>query len=105
MYCNVLFCGYALIPGSTCSGCHQNGGNIVQSGATLFPEDLLKNGIAGPEELYKIIYSGKGKMPGYGTDCAPRGACTFGARLSDEEIRGLAAYVQEQADANWAATP
>jgi len=84
-------------------GCHQNGGNILAGNATLFPDDLLRNGINGPDDLYRIIYSGKGKMPGYGADCAPRGACTFGPRLADDQVRGLAAYVQEQAEAKWGA--
>jgi hypothetical protein len=48
------------------------GGNVVQPGATLFPEDLQRNSADSPEALYRIIYSGKGKMPGYGADCAPR---------------------------------
>lgn len=78
-----------------------NGGNVVQAGATLFAEDLAKNGVSTPDELYKIIYAGKGKMPGYGTDCAPRGKCTFGARLSDEEVQGLASFVQQKAATKW----
>lgn len=48
---------------------------MVQPGATLFMEDLKKNGIESPEALYSVIYSGKGKMPGYGLDCKPR-VCT-----------------------------
>lgn len=41
------------------------------------------------------------KMPGFGEKCAPRGQCTFAARLSDESIRDLATYVQTQAAADW----
>jgi hypothetical protein len=48
------------------------GGNIIQSGATLFQEDLVKNGFADSDSLYKLIYSGKGRMPGFGADCAPK---------------------------------
>jgi hypothetical protein len=48
------------------------GGNIIQSGATLFQEDLIKNGFADNDSLYSIIYSGKGRMPGFGADCAPK---------------------------------
>jgi len=86
---------------SKCAGCHANGGNIVAAGATLFAEDLAKNGVESPEALYKIIYAGKGKMPGYGTDCAPRGQCTFGPRLSDDDITALASYVKERAASKW----
>ncbi|PNH02347.1 Cytochrome c6, chloroplastic [Tetrabaena socialis] len=78
-----------------------NGGNVLAVGATLFQPDLAKNGVESPEALYDIIYKGKGKMPGYGTDCAPKGACTFAARLSDEEVSSLATYVQERAAAGW----
>ncbi|GBF89429.1 cytochrome, chloroplastic [Raphidocelis subcapitata] len=84
-----------------CAGCHMNGGNVLQAGATLFTEDLQRNGRADPEGLYQIVYSGKGKMPGFGTECAPKGACTFGPRLSDEEVREMADYVAERAAAAW----
>lgn len=57
---------------SLASGCHAGGGNIVQAGQTLFTGDLQKNGMMDPDALYNLIYKGKGKMPGYGTDCAPR---------------------------------
>ncbi|GLI67392.1 hypothetical protein VaNZ11_011576 [Volvox africanus] len=84
-----------------CAGCHMNGGNVLAVGATLFPEDLRRNGVDSSEALYKIIYGGKGKMPGFGKDCAPKGACTFGPRLSDDEVAGLAALVQERAATGW----
>ncbi|GLC41560.1 hypothetical protein PLESTB_000702000 [Pleodorina starrii] len=84
-----------------CAGCHMNGGNVLAVGATLFPEDLRRNGVDSSEALYRIIYGGKGKMPGFGKDCAPKGACTFGPRLSDEEVTSLAAYVQDRAAAGW----
>lgn len=54
------------------AGCHTNGGNIIQAGATLFQADLVKNGFSDSESLYKLIYSGKGRMPGFGQDCAPK---------------------------------
>jgi len=44
----------------------------VQSGATLRTGDLQKNGMLDPEALFNLIYKGKGKMPGYGINCAPR---------------------------------
>ena len=34
--------------------------------------DLQKNGAATPEAIYDLIYKGKGKMPGYGINCAPK---------------------------------
>ena len=85
----------------TCAGCHAAGGNIVQAGATLFPDDLKRNGIDDAAAVYDIIYGGKGKMPGYGEGCAPKGQCTFGARLADEDVKGLAEYVIERSAAEW----
>lgn len=55
------------------------------------------------DAVYERIYSGEGSMPGFGVNCAPKLQCTFGPRLSDEEIRGLAVYVLDRAAANWAA--
>lgn len=54
------------------TGCHAGGGNIVQAGASLQTSDLQKNGAATTDAIYKLIYSGKGKMPGYGKECTPR---------------------------------
>lgn len=85
----------------TCAGCHAAGGNIVAAGATLFPQDLQRNGVNDVDTIYKLVYGGKNKMPGYGQDCQPRGQCTFGARLSDDEVRGLAEYVLEQSKLEW----
>ena len=86
----------------TCAGCHAAGGNIVQAGATLFPDDLEDaTGSTTRLRVYDIIYGGKGKMPGYGEGCAPKGQCTFGARLADEDVKGLAEYVIERSAAEW----
>ena len=40
-------------------------------------------------------------MQGFGENCTPRGQCTFGARLKDEEIKLLAEFVKLQADQGW----
>ncbi|KAI8468412.1 MAG: hypothetical protein J3K34DRAFT_427301 [Monoraphidium minutum] len=88
-----------------CAGCHMGGGNVLQPGQTLFTEDLKRNGRATPEGLYEIIYKGKGKMPGFGADCAPKGQCTFGPRFSDEEVTAQVDYVLERAAAGWKAAP
>eukprot|EP01023_Acetabularia_acetabulum_P011259 TRINITY_DN1514_c1_g1_i2.p2 TRINITY_DN1514_c1_g1~~TRINITY_DN1514_c1_g1_i2.p2 ORF type:complete len:156 (-),score=17.51 TRINITY_DN1514_c1_g1_i2:225-692(-) len=84
-----------------CAGCHIAGGNVVQSGATLFLGDLERNGYLDVDKLYSIIYNGKGKMPGFGQECTPKGKCTFGKRSSDEEIKQLGEYVLQQANQNW----
>ena len=36
----------------TCAGCHAAGGNIVQAGATLFPDDLKRNGVDDAAAVY-----------------------------------------------------
>ncbi|DBA67487.1 TPA: hypothetical protein ACH3X2_001767 [Trebouxia sp. C0005] len=86
---------------SGCVGCHAGGGNIVQAGASLQTSDLQKNGAATTDAIYKLVYYGKGKMPGYGKECTPRGKCTFGPRLSDEDVQRLSQYVLDQAAVKW----
>ncbi|XXG65779.1 hypothetical protein AAC387_Pa05g3402 [Persea americana] len=85
----------------TCIGCHDGGGNILQPGDTLFMKDLQRNGVDTEEGIYGITYYGKRRMPGFGEKCTPRGQCTFGARLQDEEIKLLAEFVKSQADSGW----
>jgi len=84
-----------------CIGCHDMGGNILQPGATLFLKDLERNGVTTEEELYNITYYGKGRMPGFGEKCTPRGQCTFGPRLSEDDIKLLASFVKSQAENGW----
>ncbi|CBI27165.3 hypothetical protein AAG906_031526 [Vitis piasezkii] len=91
----------AALFGRACIGCHDAGGNIIQPGATLFLKDLQRNGVDTEEEIYRVTYYGKGRMPGFGENCTPRGQCTFGARLQEEEIKLLAEFVKLQADQGW----
>ncbi|XP_073301956.1 cytochrome c6, chloroplastic isoform X2 [Primulina huaijiensis] len=84
-----------------CIGCHDGGGNIIQPGATLFLKDLQRNGVDTEDEIYRVTYFGKGRMPGFGENCTPRGQCTFGPRLQEDEIKLLAEFVKSQADQNW----
>ncbi|XP_031505278.1 cytochrome c6, chloroplastic-like [Nymphaea colorata] len=86
---------------TSCIGCHDGGGNILQPGATLFGNDLERNGVSTEESIYEITYYGKGRMPGFGEKCTPRGQCTFGARLQDDEIKLLAMFVKSQAEQGW----
>lgn len=85
----------------TCAGCHAGGGNVVSPGNTLFELDLSRNGLLSSDKLFEVIYSGRGKMPGYGANCAPKGACTFAARLRDEEVKALGDFVLERAGQGW----
>ncbi|XP_020578652.1 cytochrome c6, chloroplastic [Phalaenopsis equestris] len=84
-----------------CIGCHDRGGNILQPGATLFIKDLQRNGLATEDDIYNITYYGKGRMPGFGERCTPRGQCTFGPRLKEEEIKQIAGFVKLQAERGW----
>ncbi|KAL7089675.1 hypothetical protein ACP275_13G198700 [Erythranthe tilingii] len=84
-----------------CIGCHVAGGNIIQPGATLLSKDLQRNGVDTEEEIYRVTYYGKGRMPGFGENCTPRGQCTFGPRLREDEIQLLARFVKSQADQGW----
>jgi hypothetical protein len=45
---------------------------VIQAGASLSTTDLKRNGVEDPQALYDLIYSGKGRMPGYGEKCAPK---------------------------------
>ncbi|XP_050231277.1 cytochrome c6, chloroplastic [Mercurialis annua] len=91
----------AILFNRSCIGCHDTGGNIIQPGATLFMKDLQRNGVDTEDEIYKITYFGQGRMPGFGENCSPRGQCTFGPRLRDEEIKLLAEFVKSQANLGW----
>ncbi|KAI3518874.1 hypothetical protein L1887_07729 [Cichorium endivia] len=99
--------------GHACIGCHDarwkhnttsefnSSNNRSIFGATLFLKDLQRNGVDTEEEIYRITYYGKGRMPGFGEMCTPRGQCTFGARLKEDEIKLLANFVKSQADQGW----
>ncbi|KAK9156278.1 hypothetical protein Sjap_003758 [Stephania japonica] len=88
-----------------CIGCHDGGGNIIQPMGALLTVGstirLRRNGVEKEEEIYRVTYYGNGRMPGFGEDCTPRGQCTFGPRLQDEEIKLLAEFVKLQADRGW----
>lgn len=53
------------------------------------------------QALETLITLGQRRMPGFGEACAPRGQCTFGPRLSADDIAAVTAYVQAQLAAGW----
>uniref|UniRef100_A0A0E0I2G3 Cytochrome c-553 n=1 Tax=Oryza nivara TaxID=4536 RepID=A0A0E0I2G3_ORYNI len=72
------------------------------SAAMIWEEiSYSRNGVATEDELYNITYYGKGRMPGFGEKCTPRGQCTFGPRLVEDDIKLLAAFVKSQAENGW----
>jgi len=86
---------------NTCAGCHAGGGNVVRRDATLAYDDLQKFNVTSPEQLFELIYNGRGSMPGYGEKCSPKLACTFAKRLSDDEINELSLFVLDRAKNGW----
>lgn len=74
---------------ATCAGCHVNGGNIIRRGKTLKAKALQRNQADSVEAVSAIIRNGKGIMSAYGD------------RLSAVEIRDLASYVLDRANADW----
>ncbi|PKI31128.1 hypothetical protein CRG98_048481, partial [Punica granatum] len=76
-----------------------NAGWLYFSGPALVAMMLVEtlyslNGVDTEEEIYRITYFGKGRMPGFGENCTPRGQCTFGPRLPEEDIKILAEFVK-----------
>ena len=91
----VLACpGPALADGGqlfeqNCAGCHVNGGNIIRRGKTLKLAALERQGLASEQAIATIAAEGLGQMSGYG------------AVLGEEGIQDVAAWVWQQALADW----
>ncbi|GAB5371004.1 hypothetical protein AAMO2058_001541800 [Amorphochlora amoebiformis] len=83
-----------------CQGCHQAGGNVF-GGPNLKKNDLAKNNLLDLEVLANYLAKGKKQMPGFGEECTPKRACTFGERLSKEKLQEVAEYVLSQAESDW----
>ena len=85
----------AVIFETKCVACHEGGGNVLQRGKTLFPAALAANGYATEDAIASLLVNGKGQMPKY------QGAIPSVSKLTDEEIREVAAFVLQQAEAEW----
>ncbi|MEB3884318.1 cytochrome c6 PetJ [Lyngbya sp. CCY1209] len=79
----------AQIFSAQCAGCHAGGGNIVRWWKTLKKGALKRNGYDSVESISEIVANGKSNMSAYKN------------RLSEAEIRRVAAYVLEQAEKDW----
>ena len=77
-----------------CAACHAGGGNVVARSKTLDRAALTANNV----DIETIVTMGKNQMPGFGEACAPKPACTFGARLSDADIAEVSKWVDARAD-------
>ncbi|RZC67718.1 hypothetical protein C5167_011412 [Papaver somniferum] len=82
-----------------CIGCHYAGGNIIQPVRcdTLSKRSAEERSQFRRGNISRHIL----RMPGFGEKCTPRGQCTFGARLQDEEIKVLANFVRQEAIQGW----
>lgn len=78
-----------------CAACHAGGGNVVARSKTLDRAALTANNAL---DIESIVTLGKNQMPGFGAACAPKPACTFGARLSDADIAEVSKWVDARAD-------
>ncbi|CEM15918.1 unnamed protein product [Vitrella brassicaformis CCMP3155] len=87
-----------------CAACHAGGGNVIASaraGKTLKKGDLIGNKIYDVDKLYQVTYYGVANMPGFGESCNPKSRCTFGPRLTDEDVAAVAEYVLQEAERGW----
>lgn len=84
-----------------CAGCHTGGGNIIEANKTLQLRDLEKYGLDSVQQLYDLIYTGAGRMPGYGEGCQGKLQCTFGKRFTNQEVQDMAEYVLQRAQEGW----
>ncbi len=73
---------------ANCGACHFKGGNTINPAKTLKKEDLEKYGKFSAEAIYDQDMKGAGAMPSF-------------ARLGEENLRAVAAYIMEQAEAGW----
>jgi cytochrome c6 len=74
---------------ANCAGCHINGSNIIRRGKNLKQKALKKYGMDSIANISNLVTNGKGIMPAYK------------ARLSEQQIIDVSAYVLSQAKTDW----
>jgi cytochrome c6 len=74
---------------NNCTGCHNNGMNVIVPEKTLKKADLEKNTMYSDKAIINQVTQGKSPMP------------AFGSQLSASDIENVAAYVLKQADSGW----
>lgn len=74
---------------ANCAGCHINGSNIIRRGKNLKQKALKKYGMDSIANISNLVTNGKGIMPAYK------------ARLSEQQIIDVSAYVLSQAETDW----
>jgi len=71
-----------------CAACHAGGKNTINPTKSLSKADLEKYGMFSAEKIIYQVTNGKNAMPNF-------------KRLGDTAIADVAAYVLEQAEADW----
>ncbi|UBF25364.1 c-type cytochrome [Kovacikia minuta CCNUW1] len=74
---------------ANCAACHAGGGNVVQANKTLKQDTLKQFGMASTDAIITQVKNGKNAMP------------SFKARLTDDQIESVAAYVLAQSEKGW----
>lgn len=74
---------------ANCTQCHRGGINTVIANKHLGQDALEKYNMDSIEAIAQQVRNGKNAMPAYGR------------RLTDEQIRDVAAYVLDQAEKGW----
>lgn len=74
---------------NNCTSCHAGGNNVIVQAKSLHIKDLKDNKMDSEAEIITLVTNGKPPMP------------AFGANLSSEQIKNVAAYVVQQANAGW----
>jgi cytochrome c6 len=72
-----------------CTACHAGGKNIMNPAKTLTLNDLKSNQRDSEAAIATVVTNGIPPMP------------AFGKSLSEEQIKNVAAYVLQQANAGW----
>lgn len=87
-----------------CAGCHPAGTNRIDQNKTLNIVDMQEYGYWDPDKIMEIMRYGKGKMPGFATDCADKSdytQCGVINALSEETLQDVRDFVINRANVEW----
>jgi cytochrome c6 len=76
---------------ANCAACHMNGNNVVSANKNLKSDALKQYGMDSAEAIITQVTNGKNAMP------------SFKGRLSDDQMKAVAAYVLNQSANGWKA--
>jgi cytochrome c6 len=74
---------------ANCAACHMNGNNVVNAAKNLKAETLKQYSMDSEAAIVTQVTNGKNAMP------------SFKSKLSDEQIKAVAAYVLDQSAKGW----